>query len=1369
MRRIWLALTVALWGAAAIPGYADPVPIGGRIVDSNGRPVGGARVEVGPVPDRFGWSETRLQDKIFPDPVARSASRNDGRFEVKAPGPGMWRVTVTAGGFVPQLYYLTPALDGVELPLLQMSRDVPLRVRVLNPRGQPVAGARIAAGDEMSGTGGFWTTPLQLVITGADGTAQLYRTRRGRIEVEALAAGHPKVETKAEPTQPTVELRLAAACLRPVRVTLQEKKEEPPRPIPGALVTADGWTLGATDADGRLAVSAPCDRELRFEVATRDGRRAEATLPRGPAPAAAAPPFAVPLPALPARISGRVVEDTTRKPVAGALVWPAEDPSAFVLTDAKGAYTIKVPESDNPRVDAAAVGYLPAMEAARGAAGPTLVMKPAATASGTVVDESGKPVADAVVRAAPESGGLRPGRGGANIGLMARSNAQGAFQVRLPPGESVTLTATHPDYTAAKLNLPELAPRSARTGLKLVLARGLSGFGRVVDTAGRPVAGAEVSLSPARPGGDPFASPFPMGDEAAAPPAFTDAQGGFVLDHLEPGRFNLEAKARGFAPVTVPGIQLAEGQPRADLGTVTLAPGAVLEGIVVDPRDRPVAGAWVRVGSRDRFGRRDDDEEPLLTAADGTFAAGDLRPGEKVMLFVSKQGYSRASYNEVEVPPAVPLRVVLKPGMRIAGRVVDEAGEPVSGARVRLSRIATTMVMGGRGLMDRMSGFAASEDDGSFEIDGVEAGKVQLAVNAQGFLEGEIPGFDVVEGRDVEGLEVVLRRGAVIAGRVSGPDGTPVSGARVQIVDDSNNRSMARFLGATSDGDGNYRLEGVPDGAAAFSAQAEGFQRAVRDLEVRAGENRLDFRLEGGHEVSGRVVDAGGQPVSGATVRLGAAGDRFPMLLRGDGQSEARSGADGSFRIAGVSTGSYDVTADKEGYAPGQLESVNVAGRLQGLELRLEAGGAVQGRLLGADLAELAGASVTAFPADPSIARTAVRLARGGQVDYQGQYRISGLTAGEWRVNARTESGRQAQGRVTVSTGSDATLDLDLGGGFTLTGRVVRGGEAVPNVYVSVASSEAGGGRSTTDPQGAFRIQGLKAGTYELQAMQFDSGLDHQETVEVTGDRDILIEIATRRVSGRVVDATDQAPVPGVVVSLEATETQTDRPRFGMGRGSRSDADGAFTITDVSPGSYRLVARMEGYAPAETTVQVSNADDVDGVRLAIQPTQGLTLEVRTALGSPPPEVRVALLDASGRTVVSGVHSTGENGRVRVSSAPPGSWRLLASSAGSATTTQDVQVPGPAVPVILTAGATLAVLAEGLPAGSRVTVTGSDGQPFRSLLYSVVLADWPLTNGRAMIEGLPAGQWRLRATSPDGQAREGTASVSPGGASQVVLR
>ena len=181
---------------------------------------------------------------------------------------------------------------------------------------------------------------------------------------------------------------------------------------------------------------------------------------------------------------------------------------------------------------------------------------------------------------------------------------------------------------------------------------------------------------------------------------------------------------------------------------------------------------------------------------------------------------------------------------------------------------------------------------------------------------------------------------------------------------------------------------------------------------------------------------------------------------------------------------------------------------------------------------------------------------------------------------------------------------------------------------------------------------------------------------------------------------------------------------------------------------------------------------MDGVVLALQPTEGLILEVHGALGSPPPHVQVALVDAAGRTVLAGGHATGENGRVRISSAPPGRWQLLVSAIPDATVEQAVQVPGPTARLVLPRASALPVEAPGLPEGAAVTVTGdagNGGRPFRSLAGESVLQQWPLRGGQAVINGLPEGRWQVRVTAPDGQTWQEEVTTTAGSPARVVVR
>ncbi|HVR96557.1 MAG TPA: carboxypeptidase regulatory-like domain-containing protein, partial [Thermoanaerobaculia bacterium] len=1071
MRRSWLALFLVLSFGLAFPLLGQEITVGGQMLDSKGKPAAGVGVELIEVPAPFAAQQLQLQGKPLPDPTATVKSDAQGRFRLAVPRPGMWTVVVRERGSLPVQANLTPLLESTELPPLTLGRDTPLRLRVLDRQGRPVAGARVLS---FGFSGRFslfqgWLPLTQLAVTAEDGTVTVPRSSQSTLMLRAVSPAHPEARLEVEPSRSSADLRLAAGCERTVEV--QDAKRQP---VAGALVQTGEWAVGTTDAAGRLVVAAPCDRELAVTAETTDGRLARGSLK--PAPKGAAPaPARLTLPAQAARLSGRVLDTKTRRPIAAALVWPEDAAASFVRTDAAGSYTVAAPRRKEGELQAAALLYnlaqaQPGPSSPDGGVqpGPTLALQPQATLSGVVVDKAGRPVAGAALQAETTAAfDFNPRGFRSRQPVHALSDAAGKFQMRLSADQDYTLTARHDDFSPAQRPLASLRPRETKSDLRIVLERGLSAFGQVVDVERRPIAGAQVSLVPAE--GPDFMNPASfMEPREPARPVATDAQGRFRMEHLTAGQWSLQVAARGFGPLTVPGLDIQEGGQEGgakDLGTVILHPGVVLEGRVVDPQNRPVEGVEVRHSSGGIRGRflmlRDEEYTPIFSAADGLFAVPDLRAGDKLFISFRKQGYTTTDLQELEVPQAELLRVVLKPGSRVAGRVVDEAGDPVAGARVSLQSAGTQLVLGGGRFPARMIGTGLSEEDGSFSILGVEAGKVTLNASATGFLAKEMTALEVPAGRDLEGLEVVLGRGAMVVGRVLGPSGSPVADAQVEVVPPAERGFQARAdaARAATDGDGNYRLEGVAEGPVLIAATHHDYQRAVKDLEVKEGENRADLRLEEGAEVSGRVVDSSGQPVEGAQVVVNAPSSRGAMIVLTSGMGgppQARTGADGTFRIANVADGTYEVQADKTGYAPARLRDVQVDGSVRGLELRLESGGAIRGRITGLELPDLGEVNVMAR-------HLSERTMRSGQVDYKGDYRIEGLAEGDWEVSAFTGSNRSAQAKGTVTAGSETVVDLEFGGGLVLSGRVVRGSEPVSGASIFANGSDveaAGGGRT---------------------------------------------------------------------------------------------------------------------------------------------------------------------------------------------------------------------------------------------------------------------------------------------------------------------
>ena len=99
----------------SFPLSAD-IPVDGRVRDSGGVGMAGVQVELRPILSLY---EQGLRTV---EPAARTVTGADGRFEVRAPGEGMWEVEVAAEGFVPQRWRLTPLLEAESLPPVALRR-----------------------------------------------------------------------------------------------------------------------------------------------------------------------------------------------------------------------------------------------------------------------------------------------------------------------------------------------------------------------------------------------------------------------------------------------------------------------------------------------------------------------------------------------------------------------------------------------------------------------------------------------------------------------------------------------------------------------------------------------------------------------------------------------------------------------------------------------------------------------------------------------------------------------------------------------------------------------------------------------------------------------------------------------------------------------------------------------------------------------------------------------------------------------------------------------------------------------------------------------------------------------------------------------
>ncbi|HSF39514.1 MAG TPA: carboxypeptidase regulatory-like domain-containing protein [Thermoanaerobaculia bacterium] len=1363
-RRLIRSLVLLAFAALPLAAQKPPgkISVAGRVTGPNGAPVKDARVLLVPIPPAFEAGRIELAGRAFPEPAATVRAEADGAFRLAAE-PGFWRVIVEAPGFVPLEHALLPLTEETELPVARLRPDVRIEVRVTGPGGVPVPGARVRVEEEEDSTGRLpkdWTVPRRVGAAGADGKAVLPRAADEKLTVRVAAPGLAPAERK-EVRSGTVSLALAAG--RPFRLLVQDAQG---KAVPGVLARQRGsrWPVAQADTAGLLALATGAGK-LDLELVAEDGRTAVTSAkPAAPGKNGETEPRAVRLSPL-VSVTGKTVSAADGRPVAGAFVWTYHDAGAFTRTAADGTYRITASAEPQIVVQAAASGFFQAMENLRSSPGserrgPTLTLDPALRATGVVVDESGRGIAGAEIQATFQDASRPRFRPGLPMGGLARSAESGRFVLgNLGPGTAYTLRVSKPGFAPGQADLPPREAGRTAPDLRIVLSTGRSAFGRVLDPKNSPIAGAQVTLRPAAPT-DMMArlreTLFPTAPFEGA----TDSAGRFELTHLPAGVYDLVVRGRGFAPLTVPTLTIPEGNGSTDLGSVVLAPGVALSGVVTDPQGRPLEGAevWARAAA-DETGFftlpvRDPGPPDALTGADGSFRLEDRAAGESLSLSARLKGYGPGEAPRIAVPAEAPVKIVLSPASRVSGRTLGPDEKPVPGARVILMEMQETN-RGGRS--SRMPGRfeqGVADEDGAFVFENVAPGSINLSAMAPRRQNAELQGLEVRAGQELADVDLVLAPAATIEGRVLSPTGRPVPGAEV-VVQEAGESGMIGFsrLRATADGDGVYFLDGVPPGPRTLAASAEGYRRTVRDLDVRAGENALDFDLETGLEISGRVVDDSGAPLAGAQVSLRSdmPSPNMPRLL---------TGADGVFRFAGLSDGTFRVFALKTGYTDtSRGQEVTLSGSSVGsLEIKLAPGGEITGHISGLPFDQLAKVRVFAGWETNT-----------GRVDPEGNYRITNLRPGDWEVRAVVpDSALHAEGKVTLPPGApEARLDLRFGGGFELQGFVTRNGSPLPGASVSLRRL---GDRpypltATTDAGGVFLLRGLEAGNWEMEVTHASGRTRHEERLEITGDREVRIDLRTGSLAGRVLDASGAGPVPGAKVSLEGTD---GRPVFLAD--TTSDSRGAFRLSEVSEGAWTLRVAKDGYASAREDVRIDGSP-IEDLEVRLQPTEGITVEVRLANGRTPEQIRAVAFDANGRVVAQGSYPTGENGAARLGNVPAGSWQLLVESADSAPVTVSINSPGPVVQVVLPQPGQLRVRVPALGkdgVAATASLTSPNGAPLRLLGWEGLKSQWDLRSGILNLDRLPPGSWRIAVQAGDGRTWTGATSVAPGQTAEVTL-
>ncbi len=840
----------------------------------------------------------------------------------------------------------------------------------------------------------------------------------------------------------------------------------------------------------------------------------------------------------------------------------------------------------------------------------TVVLVPGVSLEGVVRDPLGGFVAQAIVRA--------QARGVARVTI---TDKQGRFTMSgLRPG-SLVITASAPTYYGSERTL-SVAPGSQHSislplsrPLRLVLATNMVGSSPESSSLGGRIsvrAGASFpqELKITRPAsGQPAKALFPMESRfAAGSNTVLELPGGVPLA--------LWAVFDGHAPSQQPLVVTEDGQ------TIQLypAPGGSLRGRFVNEDSEPLAKVELTVVSVDEHLQKALEWAELPRVASdprGAWELAALPPGRMRIALAKKEWLlPRLSPLVVAVGGTTDAgTILLRQGKALAGVVMDKVTkEAVDAASIKLSRELL-------GTLEPRT--TTSDHQGRFRLEGLESGawsiEVTHASHAPLRKEALRPGD--------EDLRLELEPGGAIEGWLVDPSGDPVSTARATL-------RRPGALGpplAVQDlelASGRFTLSGLPAVPLTINFSSPGY------APTRVGPVALSSRypvdldqivLRTGRRLTGRVVDLQTSPVEG--VRLEVFDHEQKVC------EAALSDVDGKFEIVGVPRHGFKLLATRDGLAP---TIIRVPGRLatprqeqeEGLIIPMFVGARVFGEVLGESAHPLAGARVSVpYPWPESLSAV---------TDLKGRYELTHVPPGTRQIRMVADPGMPEtwiEDRE-VDLDEDGSLQLDFRATASVSGTVRRSG--FPVAWATLAAVPAGpaAGVTTTqaDDQGAFRLTGLRPGTWTIHVWtdHCQARFPYLRHADAASDRLDLV-LPPGDLAGWVVEDESSDPI----VAAEVAWSGNHPPGTATYRFEINSSSGANLVLEDSPfagamtksggdGSFRLCVPGAG----DLSVEINAGSDYVTSSRDLHLPAPAPVEIRVSKKQHPIIVRVLGPDGS---------------------------------------------------------------------------------------------------------------------------------------------
>lgn len=702
----------------------------------------------------------------------------------------------------------------------------------------------------------------------------------------------------------------------------------------------------------------------------------------------------------------------------------------------------------------------------------------------------------------------------------------------------------------------------------------------------------------------------------------TNGTGFYSAPNLSPGNYTVEASATGYQTQFQGAIVQVNTIKTVNFALAT-QPGTISGTVIDAATTNPIQGALVEIfDGFTLIGFSDTD-------INGNYTIPDLAPGTYIVVATAMDYQDHVTGATVvsNVTTTVDFALQSNPGT-ISGTVTNVAtAAPIASA--------TISVFSGSVFIES----TLTDPNGNYTLPGLAPGNYTLVAHAANFQSAEVGATVTSNSTTVVNFALLQNPGTISGTVIDAVTTNPIAGASIEVF-------LGQTLVATdlTDPSGNYQIEGLAPGNYIVNCVKASYQMQTDGAIVTSNETTIvDFALIANPgAISGTITDVlTTNPIEGATI-LVFRGRTFMGLAITD--------INGHYTVVNLAPGQYIVHANAPGYQSKVTGVTVVSNVTSTVDFALQPNpGIISGTVTNAvTAAPIASATISVFSGSAFIESTLT--------DSNGNYLLPGLAPGHYTLVTQAANFQSDAVGATVASNSTTTVNFLLSPeSGSISGKVTNSvtTNPIPNATVEVLNGPILIASALTDPSGNYSIPNLEQNTYTVMAKA--SGFSQKsQSITVNANQtttaNFALDPTPGTIAGTVTDALTTNPIPSATVRIFQGTTFI---AFDL-----TDVNGSYSIPDLAPGNYFVVASADGYqTKVSAKTVITGLTTIANFALDSSPGAIEGRVVESCGGTP---IHGALITVTDGSTIVGFDLSDVNGNYFISGLAPGNYTVTAA-------------------------------------------------------------------------------------------------------------